>query len=427
MVSSHQKWQVITFTLTWLAYASTYLLRKNLGVIKADLELELSLSKPQLGWLDTAFLLPYATLQVLVGPIGDYYGARKTLSCCLLLAAVSMVTCGQWSAFQVFAMLYFMNGCAQSQAWPNCVKGLGFWFREEQRSTLFGIWGTCVFAGGIFGTVLAVYLQSSYGWRYVFSTPSYIVAVIGILIYFFLRTPEEVAAQISMSNNGNDAVNSNAVKHPSETSIGMLQLLKIPMLPELAIATFCVKMVRYCMYMWLPMYLHQHLGYEKSEAGMLSLSYEIGGVAGSALLGFIIDRWLPGKTTLGCVICTILSTVALLLFLLTSNYGMLFNILSMVLFGVFNCGPDPILTGTLPLELGQMNGRNIQAALSGFVNGCGSIGTVLQGPLIGFIIQYYNWESILYVMVVICVVGSLALIKASWVKRTVKPQSPVSV
>lgn len=55
---------VIVFVVGWLAYASTYFLRKPLGVIKSDMEKDLKLTKSELGLFDTALLLPYALVQV---------------------------------------------------------------------------------------------------------------------------------------------------------------------------------------------------------------------------------------------------------------------------------------------------------------------------------------------------------------------------
>ena len=103
--------QFLCFLLVWLAYASTYLLRKPLGVIKADLGEELGVSanvtvclytytyicirqwgtiwrflpefdvvnescicqagKVQLGWCDTALVLPYAAIQIFWPGIAD--------------------------------------------------------------------------------------------------------------------------------------------------------------------------------------------------------------------------------------------------------------------------------------------------------------------------------------------------------------------
>ena len=64
---SSLRWgQAVSFSLVWLAYCSTYFLRKPLGVIKTDLGADLGLSKTQLGWCDLALSLPYALIQVSV-------------------------------------------------------------------------------------------------------------------------------------------------------------------------------------------------------------------------------------------------------------------------------------------------------------------------------------------------------------------------
>lgn len=55
---------IIVFVIGWLAYATTYFLRKPLGVIKSDMENDLGFTKSQLGVFDSALLLPYALVQV---------------------------------------------------------------------------------------------------------------------------------------------------------------------------------------------------------------------------------------------------------------------------------------------------------------------------------------------------------------------------
>lgn len=91
MLTVLQARQLFTFILTWMSYASTYLLRKPLGVIKPDLENTLHLKKTEMGWLDAALLFPYAVMQMFLGGIGDKIGGRKALSICLIGSAFSMV------------------------------------------------------------------------------------------------------------------------------------------------------------------------------------------------------------------------------------------------------------------------------------------------------------------------------------------------
>ena len=73
--SSVRRGQILSFSLVWLAYFVTYLLRKPLGVVKTDLAAELELSKAELGWCDTALVLPYAGVQIFLPSITDRYSA----------------------------------------------------------------------------------------------------------------------------------------------------------------------------------------------------------------------------------------------------------------------------------------------------------------------------------------------------------------
>jgi OPA family glycerol-3-phosphate transporter-like MFS transporter 1/2 len=43
--------------------------------------------------------------------------------------------------------------------------------------------------------------------------------------------------------------------------------------------------------MWLPMYLLQQLKYSKTNAGMFSTMFEIGGIIGSASIGFVLKKY----------------------------------------------------------------------------------------------------------------------------------------
>ncbi|XP_052780279.1 glucose-6-phosphate exchanger SLC37A2-like isoform X2 [Mya arenaria] len=379
------KRQVVVFTVGWLAYASTYCLRKPLGVVKTDLETELSMSKTQLGLLDTALLLPYAVMQILLGPMADKFGARKTFGVGLVLSAASM-----------------------SQCWPSAIKAVGSWFPDNVLNSVFGVYGTCTFAGGIIGTALAVWLQTSYGWRSAFFIPSAVVGCMGLLVLLFFQQPDELNIQVP----------GKASSTPSKSkasALSWLQLLKIPMLVEVSLGLFCLKTVRYCLYMWLPMYLLNQLQYSKVEAGMFSTMFEVGGVLGSAIIGFILDRltFFRGRPLFGTGMSAAGSAVSLMLFVLTGPYGFVFNMTFLFLAGAFNCGCDTILSGSIPQELGNRDGKNAAAATVGMVNGIGSVGTFLEGPVIGVIATVYGWSGMFYFMIIVTILGSIAVFKAS--------------
>ncbi|XP_059177585.1 uncharacterized protein LOC131956955 [Physella acuta] len=403
--------QIIAFGLGWLAYASTYFLRKPLGVIKADLHTFMNLSHTQLGWLDTALLFPYAFMQILLGPLGDRFGARKTFGVCMMLSALSMISFGYFSSFAVWFLLLFLNGTAQSQCWPNCTKGLLCWFSDSVRNSMFGMFGTCAFAGGIIGTMISVYLQSAYGWRSVYFFPSIIVFVLGFLVLILFTQPDELNMEVpgrSVDKAKEGEKNPNVTEKPR-----MIDLWRMPMIAEVSIAVFCLKVVRYCMYMWLPMYLLQALNYPKSMAGIFSTVFEIGGVTGSALIGFALDRYYKGQTLRGIALFVLISTVALILFLITSTWGVFINSLFMFIAGAFNAGPDILLCGTVPADLVEKQNKNAATATIGLVNGFGSIGTCIEGPIIGLLTAYFGWPGMFPLMIGLSALGAVATYRAA--------------
>lgn len=412
-MSPLQKRQVVIFCLGWISYAATYLLRKPLGIIKTDLETEFGFSKTLLGVLDTALLLPYAFVQIFLSSIGDTLGSRQTMALAMMISGASMVTFCSWKEFSILFLLLAINGAAQGLCWPNVCKILGSWYPQKSRNSVFGIFGTSAFAGGMIGTILAVYTQSTYGWKFTCVVPSLIMCVLGLMVYMFLKTPEEICILIP----GRDPS-----CNTSQPTLSFLDVWKIPMVFETAVAMFCLKLVRYCLYMWLPLYLLDFLHYTKAEAGWLSTVFEVGGVFGSALLGIIIDRFLHGGMLIGSTLSSAISTIGLIGFFMTSQWGIIPNCLFMAIAGAFNCGPDTILGGSLPSEIGEANGRNAAAAVTGVINGFGSFGSCFEGPIVGLVSQYYGWSGMFYLMIFLSGVATFATYRAEQKNKNQKVQ-----
>lgn len=408
MFSPLQRSQATTFVVTWIVYASSYMLRKPLGVIKSDLQTNHKLSKNQLGWLDTSFFLPYALVQIMVGNLGDRYGAALVIKINMLIIGFSMISFGFWDSAVVFATLLFFNGAGQAALWPNCVKSLSSWYSSSKLATIFGLWGTCMFMGGIIGTGLAVRLQMLYvpDLKMVFLVPSLVVLVVSVLVHFLLRTPEEMGIKIE-----GKVQKSKTHEGKEEKEYSFFTVWQIQYVPELAFTMFGMKLVRYCLYMWLPMYLHQSLKYQQSTAGYMSTAFEIGGVFGSAGLGYFIDVALSGKIHYGVFLALIGSALSLLAFQLTSFYGQTCNFICLLLVGAFISGPDSIVSGALASEIGEK--ENAQSAVSGVINGFGGLGTIVEGPIVAFIITRFGWGGSFYAMIVITLASALAIGKAA--------------
>ena len=59
-----------------------------------------------------------------------------------------------------------------------------------------------------------------------------------------------------------------------------------------------------------------------------------------------------------------------------------------------------------------MDGRNAASAIIGFVNGFGSIGTFIEGPIIGYISDNFGWSGMFWAMICLSFIGSITCYRA---------------
>ena len=194
----------------------------------------------------------------------------------------------------------------------------------------------------------------------------------------------------------------------------------MPCVPQLAASLFCLKFVRYCMALWLPLYLLEHLGYSKLQAGMFSTVFDIGGIFGSPLLGLFLDRFYATNPILGVTHAMLAGTLATAVFVITADWGFYSNAICMLVAGAGNCGPDSILAGSVSMEVGERGGAGRGAGVTSLINGIGNVGGMVEGPLIGFMWGIVGWSGVLPALVIISAFGTLATYQAFRVDRNVR-------
>ncbi len=109
-------------------------------------------------------------------------------------------------------------------------------------------------------------MQGHYHWRLVFVPPAFLGILVSLYVLNYLKLPRdlkiEVPGQVSKSETAHAQ---------SREASSFLGLLSVPAAKELAVSAFCLKFVRYCMYMWLPMYFVEHLGYSQTLVSLVLL------------------------------------------------------------------------------------------------------------------------------------------------------------
>jgi len=417
-MSDVKRQQIICFVTVWLAYCVTYFVRKPLGVIKGSLGTEFSVTKTSLGWCDTALILPYAVFQIGLPGLSDRYGARRVLVSCLLLSGLACWLTGRVSNIASVNATLFVTGAALAPCWPACSKLLNAWFPDNRLNSVFGFINTATYSGGLGGTALAAAIQEEWGWRSVFVVPATMALLTAVLVGVVLKTPQEKG--LTVPGKKEEEV---VVTESSSSSSSFRTLFSIPCVVEVSSGVFCLKFVRYCMYMWLPLYLLEHLGYSKLQAGVFSTVFDIGGIVGSPLLGLVLERYCPARPLYGVYVTMLAAATSAALFIITATWGAVFNGFFLLAVGAAICGPDSILAGSVTMEIGERNGRNAGSGVTSLVNGVGSLGGIIEGPLVGVLWNLVGWGGVLSTVVGVTAIGTVFIFRAYQLDKSIRAKS----
>jgi sugar phosphate permease len=402
--------RALVFGLTWIAYAALYFGRKAFPVVKSTLQERLGLSVNTLGLIDTGYLSAYAGGQFVNGYLGDRIGSRRLIGLGMLAVGAACAIFGFSSFAITFLIAYVLNGFFQSSGWPGCVKAMGAWFTPKERGTVMGVWSTCYQVGGLAATAVATYLFIHFGWRWAFFGPAMIIAAVGIVNLQLLPERSEKPTildekKILAANPPTGPILDYATP-PIESD--RFTLYRSPVLWSLAASYFCLKLIRYSILFWLPYYLNTVLKYSKGQAGYQSTSFEVGGVLGSIAIGYISDRYFPGRRRIISAIMTAALAGALLLYISLAPISVFLNFIGMALVGFCLFGPDTIICGAAAQDLG---GKHNVAKAAGFINGVGSIGAIFQGVVTSRMsTSRFGWNGLFYLFVALSLLSCVALL-----------------
>jgi sugar phosphate permease len=381
----------LVFVLTWFSYATIYLTRKNFSVVKSDLHNHAGISVADLAIIDTCFLVFYAVGQFVSGFLGDRFGARKIIACGLMGSALVSFCFGFTQSALVFTLLFAVNGIFQSTGWANNIKALEPWFDHADRGKIMAWWGTNQQIGGLLATVLAAFLLARFGWQSAFFVPSVVVFLVGFVVVVFLPEPQTLQKKEAVV---------------TKKLINYWSLISNPFLISLSLSYFGIKLIRYCLLFWLPFYFHNELGLATDVAGYASVSFEVGGIAGSFLIGWISDRYFSHMRVRLIAPLIMMLAAVFYAYQQYAGLGLMVNCLFMLAVGFLVFGPDALISGACAQDIGGEN----TGSIAGFINGVGSLGAILQGALTTYVSTMWGWSALFYVFFVISLFSALLLV-----------------
>jgi predicted MFS family arabinose efflux permease len=159
---------------------------------------DINVSANAVALLTTAFALPFALVQPVLGPVGDMVGKVRVMIVCLGVTILAMATCAFATSFSMLLGARIVAGLAAGGIFPVGIAVIGDLVPIKDRQVAIGRWLTAVITGNLLGSSLAGVIGDLVGWRGVF----FVITVLGILALIVaivsLRGAAQVKARFSL-------------------------------------------------------------------------------------------------------------------------------------------------------------------------------------------------------------------------------------
>jgi predicted MFS family arabinose efflux permease len=118
--------------------------------------------------LSSAFTMPYAFGQPILGPLGDAFGKAFVIKICMAVMAVTLLISAAMPSFSGLFALRLVAGFAGGGVIPLGMAMLGDRFTMARRQIAISRFLVMTLSGQAAGAALAGFLVSLFGWRFVF-------------------------------------------------------------------------------------------------------------------------------------------------------------------------------------------------------------------------------------------------------------------
>lgn len=388
----YKKFRLSAFLAGTIGYSLYYVARTSLNVVKQPILDAGVLNATQLGIIGSALLFSYAIGKFVNGFLADHSNIKRFMATGLAISAVANLavallgfsfTAGtaitSFAFFLSFAILWGINGWAQSMGAAPAIIALSRWFPLKERGTYYGFFSASHNLGEFFSFLFVGAIVGLAGWQWGFAG-SAMAGVLGvIIILFFLHDTPQSKGLPAVEILSGEAPH----KHDKSVSQTQRDVLRNPYVWFIALASAFMYISRYAVNGWGVLFLQEEKGFSLATATQIISINALLGIFGTILSGWFSDKLFKGKRNMPALIFGVLNTVALCLFLFSGD-SIWVNSLSMVLFGIAIGVLICFLGGLMAVDLVP---RNASGAALGIVGMASYVGAGLQDITSGWLID----------------------------------------
>jgi MFS family permease len=371
--------------LVWGLAAAFYLFgffqRVTPASLAPDLMRDFALSAAGLGNLSAFYYYAYAAVQIPTGVLADRFGpSRMFLGGALLAGAGSLIFA--WAGTPLAAGLgRALIGAAHGVAWVSMLKLVTHWFAPSRFATLSGL----SLAVGTLGAVLAGpplrWLADAFGWRSVIGASGLLALVLAVAIKLAMRDDPTARGFASYLPKGDHDV----PKASIAADLRAILRYRNPWLLALVNSGVCGAFLAFTGLWGVPLLSQVH-GISVAQAALVTSSMLVLFAAGAPVFGLWSDRLQRRKLPFALGGSLMLAGFAVLTALPSAPLLLLVPVLLAASFGA----------GSMALSFGfakESAPLRLQGTATGVVNAGVMLGTLVQMPVIGLILDA-RWQGV---------------------------------
>ena len=327
----------------------------------------------------------------------------------LVLSAVMNICFGLSSAVVTLGTFWMLNGWVQGMGFPPIARLMTHWFPPKQLATKMSIWNTSHSIGAGLVVVLCGYLVV-YNWRLCFFVPAGLVLLGAIFLWFRVAdTPESVGLP---ELEGTIASDSTGEKSADFKAFIWRKVFCNKYIWLVGLANFFVYTIRYAVLDWGPTLLTETKGVKLTHAGWMVAAFEISGVFGMLLGGWLTDRVFGGRGSRACLFYMASAGLAIFLFWKTPAHSATLSTALLCAAGFFIYGPQALI-GIIGANLATKRAAGTAAGFTGIF---GYASTVVSGWGLGTLVKHHGWDAGFQGLVGVSVIGTI-LFALAWGAR----------
>jgi sugar phosphate permease len=150
-----------------------------------------------------------------------------------------------------------------------------------------------------------------------------------------------------------------------------------------------------------------HLKYSLQLSGYVSSLYELVGITGAVLAGYLSDRFMQSRRApvAAAMLCGL--GIVMLIQPALTRFGFIGTAVAISLAGMLSYGPDTLLSGAGAQDIGEAKAA---ATASGLVDGIGHLGALISPYLVVLVSERYGWDRLFLIFAGVAFVAGAVLL-----------------